>query len=186
MSRSSSATLMTEGPIWKRMVAFAVPLFWGNLFQQLYNTVDSLIVGNFMGNNALAAVSSSGQLILLMVGFFNGIGIGSGIVIAKNFGARNMKDMRKAMHTAIGFALVCGIFITVMAEIAAPLILKLIGVPDEVLPSSMAYFRVYFAGSLGFVLYNFSMGILQALGDSKHPLIYLIISLLGLDTISIL
>ena len=176
MSRSSSATLMTEGPIWKRMVAFAVPLFWGNLFQQLYNTVDSLIVGNFMGNNALAAVSSSGQLILLMVGFFNGIGIGSGIVIAKNFGARNMKDMRKAMHTAIGFALVCGIFITVMAEIAAPMILKLIGVPDEVLPSSMAYFRVYFAGSLGFVLYNFSMGILQALGDSKHPLIYLIIS----------
>ena len=77
MSRSSSATLMTEGPIWKRMIAFAIPLFWGNLFQQLYNTVDSLIVGNFLGNNALAAVSSSGQLILLMVGFFNGIGIGN-------------------------------------------------------------------------------------------------------------
>lgn len=176
MSRSSSATLMTEGPIWKRMIAFAVPLFWGNLFQQLYNTVDSLIVGNFLGNNALAAVSSSGQLIFLMVGLFNGIGMGSGIVIAKNFGARNMEKTRRAMHTAIGFALICGIFITVMAEIAAPLVLNLIGVPAEVIPNSLAYFRVYFAGSLGFVLYNFSMGILQALGDSKHPLIYLIIS----------
>ena len=152
MSRSSSATLMTEGPIWKRMVAFAVPLFWGNLFQQLYNTVDSLIVGNFLGNNALAAVSSSGQLIFLMVGLFNGIGMGSGIVIAKNFGARTMEKTRRAMHTAIGFALICGIFITVMAEIAAPLVLDLIGVPAEVIPNSLAYFRLYFAGSLGFVL----------------------------------
>ena len=97
---SSSATLMTDGPIWKRIVFFAIPLFWGNLFQQLYNTVDSLIVGNFLGNNALAAVSSSGQLIFLMVGFFNGIGLGAGVVIARHFGAGDNCKMKKAMHTA--------------------------------------------------------------------------------------
>ena len=84
---TSSATLMTSGPIWKRLVAFAIPLFWGNLFQQFYNTADSVIVGNFLGNNALAAVSSSGNLIFLLVGFFNGIAIGAGVVTGKYFGA---------------------------------------------------------------------------------------------------
>lgn len=176
MSRSSSATLMTEGPIWKRIVFFAIPLFWGNLFQQLYNTVDSLIVGNFLGNNALAAVSSSGQLIFLMVGFFNGIGLGAGVVIARHFGAKEMQKMKKAMHTAVGFGIICGLFITVLALIIAPQILQIIGVPEEVMPNSLAYFRVYFSGSLGFIMYNFLMGTIQALGDSKHPLIYLIIS----------
>ena len=88
MSATSSKTLLTEGPIWKRMTAFAIPIFLGNLFQQLYNTADSLIVGNFLGSNALAAVSSSGSLIFLLVGFFNGIAIGAGVVIARYFGAR--------------------------------------------------------------------------------------------------
>lgn len=176
MSKSSSAILMTEGSIGKQIVSFAIPLFWGTLFQQLYNTVDSLIVGNFLGNNALAAVSSSGQLIMLMVGFFNGIGMGAGVVIGNSFGAQNMEKLKRAMHTTIWFAIACGAFITVMAQVAAPVILQLIGVPEEVMPNSLAYFRVYFAGSLGFVIYNYSVGILRALGDSKHPLIYLIIS----------
>ena len=89
MKTHSSAVLMTEGPIWRRLVAFAIPLFLGNLFQQLYNTADSLIVGNFLGSNALAAVSSSGNLIFLMVGFFNGIAVGAGVVVAKYYGAKN-------------------------------------------------------------------------------------------------
>ena len=108
MSATSSKTLLTEGPIWKRMTAFAIPIFLGNLFQQLYNTADSLIVGNFLGSNALAAVSSSGSLIFLLVGFFNGIAIGAGVVIARYFGARQTKDLQKAIHTTIGFGLISG------------------------------------------------------------------------------
>ena len=160
----SSAKLMTEGSIWKRIVAFAIPLFWGNLFQQLYNTADSLIVGNFLGSSALAAVSSSGNLIFLMVGLFNGIAIGSGVIVAKYY------------HTTVGFGLICGVILTIVGIIAAPQILVLMGTPEAVLPNSITYFRIYFTGSLAFVMYNFFVGILQSVGDSTHPLIYLIVS----------
>ena len=173
---ASSATLMTSGPIWKRLVAFAVPLFWGNLFQQFYNTADSVIVGNFLGNNALAAVSSSGNLIFLLVGFFNGIAIGAGVVTGKYFGAGDMQNLKKSVHTTVGFGLICGILLTILGILGAPKILVLMGTPAEVLPESLAYFRVYFLGSLAFVMYNFFVGTLQAMGDSKHPLIFLIIS----------
>ena len=106
MEKSTSSTLMTEGSIWKKIIAFAVPLFLGNLFQQLYNTADSLIVGNFLGSNALAAVSSSGNLIFLMVGFVSGIAIGAGVVIARYYGAGRHGDVQKAVHTTIAFGLV--------------------------------------------------------------------------------
>ncbi len=172
----SSFTLMTEGSIGKRIVAFAFPLFWGNLFQQLYNTADSLIVGNFIGNAALAAVSSSGSLIFLMVGFFNGIAIGAGVVIAKHFGARNAEQLRLSIHTTAAFGMICGLILTFIGLFAAPQILVLMGTPAEVLPSSITYFRIYFSGSLAFVMYNFFVGILQSVGDSRHPLIYLVIS----------
>lgn len=176
MSKSSQTVLMTEGPIWKHIIIFAIPLFWGNLFQQLYNTADSLIVGNFLGNNALAAVSSSGNLIYLMVGFFQGISIGAGVVIAKYFGAKDFVNLKKTIHTTICFGLICGVILTIVGLIAAPRILILMGTPTEVLPNSLSYFRIYFAGSLGFVMYNFFTGILQSVGDSRHPLFYLIIS----------
>ena len=174
--KAASATLMTDGPIWRRLIAFAIPLFWGNLFQQLYNTADSVIVGNFLGNNALAAASSSGNLIFLLVGFFNGIAIGAGVVTGKYFGAEDGENLRKSIHTTIAFGVACGIILTIVGVLAAPRILLLMGNPDEVLPQSLAYFRVYFAGSLAFVMYNFFVGILQALGDSRHPLFFLIIS----------
>lgn len=176
MGDTSNANLLTTGSIPKKIIMFALPLLWGNLFQQLYNVADSLIVGNFLGNNALAAVSSSGNLILLMVGLFGGIGVGAGVVIARYFGAKDYEKLRKAIHTALAFGVLCGIFMTVAALILAPQILRMIGTPKEVLPKSLVYFRVYFAGSLGFVLYNFGMGILQSLGDSKSPVTYLIIS----------
>lgn len=168
--------LMTEGSIGKHILAFAFPLFWGNLFQQLYNTADSLIVGNFLGNHALAAVSSSGNLIFLMVGLFQGISIGAGVVIAKYFGARDLTNLRKAIHTTISFGLLCAAALTVIGLIAAPKILLLMGTPDEVLPNSLAYFRIYFAGSVGFVMYNCFTGILQSVGDSRHPLYFLMAS----------
>ena len=176
MRAKSSSTLMTEGPIWKKIVSFAIPLFLGNLFQQLYNTADSLIVGNFLGSNALAAVSSSGSLIFLLVGFFNGISVGAGVVVARFYGAREIDKVQKAIHTTIAFSIVSGIALTAIGLILAPQILILMGTPENVLPNSILYFRIYFLGSLAFVLYNAFVGILQSVGDSKHPLIYLIIS----------
>lgn len=176
MEVSESKNLMTEGTIWKKIIFFALPLFVGNLFQQLYNTADSLIVGNFLGSNALAAVSSSGNLIFLMVGFFNGIAIGAGVVIARYFGARDIENMQRAIHTTVAFGLVSSVILTVVGVALAPQILIWMDTPANVLPESVTYFRIYFMGSLGLVMYNIFVGILQAVGDSKHPLYYLIVS----------
>lgn len=173
---AQSKTLLTEGTIWKKMISFAFPLFLGNLFQQLYNTADSLIVGNFLGSNALAAVSSSGSLIFLMVGFFNGIAIGAGVVIARYFGARDTENLQKAIHTTVAFGILSGALLTVAGLLLAPRILVLMQTPAEVLPESTSYFRIYFLGSLAFVLYNNFVGILQSVGDSRHPLYYLMFS----------
>ena len=173
---AESKTRMTEGSISRKIILFAIPLFLGNLFQQLYNTVDSLIVGNFLGRNALAAVSSSGNLIFLMVGFINGIAMGAGVVIARYYGEKNHKKLQKAIHTTVAFGLAAGLILTVAGMYLAPKILVLMGTPSDVLPQSIAYFRTYFAGSLGFVMYNIFVGILQSIGDSRHPLIYLIVS----------
>lgn len=172
----ASATLMTQGPIGRKILAFAFPLFLGNLFQQLYNTADSLIVGNFIGSDALAAVSSSGSLIFLLVGFFNGISVGAGVVIARYFGARDKEKVERAVHTTVAFGIVAGIALTVIGIALTPIILKWMGTPQDVLPSSILYFRIYFCGSIAFVLYNIFVGILQSVGDSRHPLMYLVIS----------
>lgn len=167
---------MTEGTIWKRITAFALPIFLGNLFQQLYNTADSLIVGNFLGSNALAAVSSSGNLIFLMVGFFNGIAMGAGVVIARYYGAKEFDRVRKSVHTTIALGIAAGIVLTVAGTILTSRILVWMGTPADVLPESTTYFRIYFMGSLSFVMYNIFVGILQSVGDSRHPLVYLIFS----------
>ena len=142
----------------------------------MYNTADSLIVGNILGSDALAAVSSSGSLIFLLVGFFNGIAVGAGVVISKYFGAKDYENLKKAVHTDVAFGLVAGVLLTVIGMALAPQILVWMGTPEEVLPNSILYFRMYFAGSLAFVMYNIVMGILQTVGDSRHPLYYLIFS----------
>ena len=147
MKNSSQSVPMTEGSIARRLTAFAIPLFLGNLFQQLYNTADSLIVGNFLGSEALAAVSSSGSLIFLMVGFFNGISIGAGVVIARYYGARQIDRVQKAIHTTVAFGLVAGVLLTVIGLVLAPLLLVWMGTPENVLPDSIVYFRIYFSGS---------------------------------------
>ncbi len=170
------ATLMTEGSVPKHIIRFAVPLFWGNLFQQLYNVVDSLIVGNFLGSDALAAVSSSGSLIFLLVGLFNGIFTGAGVTISRCFGARDEKGMRTAIHTTVAFGLASGAIVTVIGSLLAPQMLVWMGTPQSVLPNSIGYFRTYFFGVIFIVLYNTANGIFQAVGDSKHPLYYLIVS----------
>ena len=170
------STDMTTGSIWKRMVSFAVPVFLGNLCQQLYNTVDSVIVGKFVGKQALAAVASSGNLIFMMTGFFMGLFIGAGIVIAQYFGARNYERVRSAVHTDIAFALCCGVLLTLLGVFFTPTILTWMRTPADVLDTSILYFRLYFLGSLATILYNAGMGILQAVGDSRSPLYYLVIS----------
>lgn len=176
MEATQSKNLMTEGVIWKKITFFALPLFFGNLFQQLYNAADSLIVGNFLGSNALAAVSSSGNLIFLMVGFFNGIAMGAGVIIARYFGAKQYESMEKAIHTTVAFGLAASVILTIVGIWLAPQILVWMATPENVLIESTVYFRIYFLGSLGLIMYNVFVGILQAVGDSKHPLYYLVIS----------
>ena len=175
-SDRNGTTLLTEGSILGKLFGFAVPLFLGNLFQQLYNTCDSLIVGNFAGSEALAAVSSSGSLIFLLVGLFNGIAMGAGVVIARYFGAREGEHLRRAIHATVFFGIVAGAALTVLGILLTPLLLRWMGTPETVLPQSIIYFRVYFAGALAVVLYNVAVGVLQAVGDSRHPLYYLMIS----------
>lgn len=176
MAAINRSTDMTTGSIWKRMVSFAVPVFLGNLCQQLYNTVDSVIVGKFVGKQALAAVASSGNLIFMMTGFFMGLFIGAGIVIAQYFGARNYEKVRSAVHTDIAFALCCGVLLTLLGVFFTPTLLTWMRTPADVLSTSILYFRLYFLGSLATILYNAGMGILQAVGDSRSPLYYLVIS----------
>lgn len=172
----SDSTSLTEGSVWKSMLLFAMPVFLGNVFQQLYNTFDAWCVGNYIGDNALAAVSSSGSLIFMMVSFFNGVAMGAGVVIARVFGAKQFDAMRKAIHTAIAFGLVVGIVLTVAGVALTPIILRWMDTPDEVFPESVAYFRYYFLGAVFVVMYNIFVGILHAVGDSRHPLYYLIFS----------
>lgn len=167
---------MTTGSIPKRMISFAMPLFLGNLFQQLYNTVDSLIVGNFLGSSALAAVSSSGSLIFLLIGFLTGISSGAGVVVSRYFGAEDELGVHRAVHTTVAFGLAAGVVMTAVGVLLSPQILLWMGTPESVMPESTTYLQIYFSGSLGFVMYNVSVGILQAIGDSRHPLYYLMIS----------
>lgn len=175
-NKRKSAVLMTQGSIAKNIISFTLPLFLGNLFQQMYNAADSLIVGNFIGSEALAAVSSSGSLIWLLVGFLNGISLGAGVVIARYFGAGDTENMKRAIHTTVAFGIIAGILLTIVGMAFTPAILRMMGTPAAVLPSSIIYFRVYCMGSLASVMYNIFVGILQSVGDSRHPLYYLMVS----------
>ena len=173
---SNKQTSMLEGSIWKGLVSFAIPIFLGNLFQQLYNTADTFIVGNYIGKEALAAVSSSSNLIFLMVGLLQGIALGAGVLIAKYYGAEDHKNLRLTVHTSIAFGVVGGLALTILGVILTPQLLRWMGTPLDVLPNSIAYFRTYFFGAIAVFLYNVTTGILQNVGDSRHPLYYLILS----------
>ena len=167
---------LTEGVIWKKMLLFALPVFLGNVFQQFYNAFDSWCVGNFLGEDALAAVSSSGSLIFMLIGFFNGVAMGAGVLIARCYGAKDYDAMRKAIHTDVAFGLCAGVVLTFLGVAFSPTILRWMGTPEEVLPQSVSYFRFYFCGSVFSVSYNIFVGIHHAVGDSRHPLYYLMLS----------
>lgn len=170
----SDRNSLTEGSIVKKILLFALPILLGNIFQQFYHAFDSWVVGKFIGDTALAAVSSSGSLIHMFVGFFNGVAMGAGVLIARFFGARDYKNMRTAIHTDVALGLSAGIFLTVLGVAFSPTILRWMGTPADVMPQSVLYFRYYFCGALFTVMYNIFVGILHAVGDSKHPLYYLV------------
>ena len=172
----TASTSLTEGSIPKQLIAFAIPLFLGQLFQQLYNMADSLIVGNFLGDASLAAVTSTGSLMFLLVGFFSGTAMGAGVVISRYFGAKDYERVKLAIHTDLAFGICSGIAMSVIGVLFTPQILQWMGTPDEVFPNSVLYLRVFFSGSIATVMYNICRGILQAVGDSKRPLYYLIFS----------
>ena len=179
---------MTSGSIWKRMILFALPLMLGNLFQQMYNTVDSLIVGRFVGSSALAAVSSSGSLIGMLIGLLSGISSGAGVIVARHFGAGDREGLHRTVHTIVAFGLAAGVVMTAVGVLLSPQILMWMGTPESVMAESVTYLRIYFCGSLAVMMYNVFVGILQAVGDGRHPLYYLIASSvvnLGLDLLFI-
>lgn len=175
-TRSNSVTLMTEGSVKKLILAYAAPILIGSLFQQLYNTADALIVGNFVGQNALAAVTSVGSITFLLIGFFNGFATGSGVIIAREIGAQNDETTQSAVHTTVALGIVLSVLMTALGVAFSPMMLEWMGTPEEVYPLANTYLRIYFLGSTPLVMYNMCVGILRAGGDAKHPLYYLIIS----------
>ena len=180
MGNNASGVMdMTTGNPYSLMLRFALPVFFSQVFQQLYNTADALIVGKYLGTNALAAVTSSGTLIFLMVSFFWGLAAGGGVVISKHFGAGDETQVSRAIHTLLAFGLICGLFLTVVGVAFTPTFLVWMHTDPEVMPQAAEYFRFYFLGALAMVLYNVCCGIMNALGDSKRSLYYLIFSSLA-------
>lgn len=176
MLQNSGIKNMTTGDTKKLIIRFAIPVFLSQLFQQLYNSVDSLIVGNFLGKEALAAVSSSGTLIFLLVSFFTGTAMGAGVVISRYFGAGDEGKVTRAIHTNVAFGLTAGTILTVFGVAATPTILRWMGTAEDVLPNSIVYFRYYFLGVLANVMYNIFTSIMNAVGDSRRPMQYLMFS----------
>ena len=172
----NSQNRLTTGSVPRKMLLFALPIFLSNLFQQLYNAVDSLIVGQFIGQQALAAVSSSSSLILLLIGFINGVSLGAGVLIARFYGAEDEEHLERAVHTTVPLGLAAGAFLSVLGVVLSPQILHWMGTPADVIDNSILYFRVYFLGSIAVVLYNMGASILQSVGDSRSPMVYLILA----------
>ena len=168
--------MLTEGKPAKVLVSFAAPIFMSQLFQQLYSTADSWIVGNFLGKEALAAVNSSGSLVYLLISFFVGASMGAGVVISRYFGAGDYERVSKAVHTNALLSLILGVVLSVFGVTMTPHILRWMGVPENVMPNSVAYLRFYFLGCVPVVMYNSMKGVMNAVGDSRRPLYYLIVS----------
>jgi putative MATE family efflux protein len=168
---------ITEGVIWKQILIFFFPILLGTFFQQLYNTTDAIVVGRFIGKQALSAVGgTTGTLINLLVGFFVGLSSGATVIISQYFGARKHDDLNVAVHTAVAMATIGGALFTVGGILIAPFALEAMGTPEDVIQYSLIYIRIYFGGMIPNMIYNIGSGILRAVGDSKRPLYFLIAS----------
>ncbi len=170
---------ITQGVIWKQILSLFFPILFGIFFQQLYNTVDTIIVGRFLGKEALAAVGGgTSTLINLFVGFFVGLSAGATVIVSQFYGAKNSRNVHYAVHTAFALAIAGGIFLMITSIFAAPLALKLIGTPTAIFNKAIVYLRIYFGGILPLMIFNISSGILRAIGDTKRPLYFLIAGML--------
>ncbi|MEG2350866.1 MAG: MATE family efflux transporter, partial [Hungatella sp.] len=168
---------ITEGVIWQQLLLFFFPILFGTFFQQLYNTVDAIVVGRFVGKEALAAVGGpTGTLINLLVGFFIGLSSGATVIISQYYGAKRADKVGYAVHTSIAFSLVCGGVMMIIGLFGAPAALRAMGTPDDIMEYAILYIRVYFLGVIPNLIYNMGAGILRAIGDSKRPLYFLIAS----------
>lgn len=166
---------LVTGTIWKQLLLFFFPILIGTFFQQLYNTVDTIIVGKYVGTPALAAVGSTGNLTNLIVNFFVGLSSGATVVIAQFYGANEHKKVFKAVHSAFAMSIICGILMMIFGIFFSKQCLELIGVPNDIINDSSLYMKLYFFSMLPGVIYNIGSGILRAVGDSKTPLYYLIV-----------
>ena len=166
---------MTEGNITRHIISFALPLLIGNVFQQLYNTVDTWVVGNYVSNEAFSAVGTVGPIINMLIGFFMGLSSGAGVVISQYYGAKRYDEVHDTVHTAMVMTIIMGIAFTAIGLGMTPFMLRLMNTPDNVMPESTAYLTIYFSGILGLMIYNISAGILRAVGDSQRPFYFLVV-----------
>ncbi|MCI9339200.1 MAG: MATE family efflux transporter [Dorea sp.] len=167
---------ITEGVIWRQLLIFFFPIVIGTLFQQLYNTVDAVIVGRFVGKQALASVGGSAAVLSnLIIGFFTGLSAGAAVIISQHYGARNSRSLHESLHTAYAFSIIASLFIAVFGWFLTPGLLTIMKTPADVLTDSILYLRIYFLGMIAVLVFNMGSGIMRAIGDSRRPLNYLII-----------
>ncbi len=167
---------MTEGNILRHLIAFAIPLLLGNIFQQLYNTVDSWVVGNFVGDGAFSAVGTVGPIMNTLIGTFMGLSAGAGVVISQYYGAKQYDSVQDTVHTALTLTLILGGVFTAVGIIMTPYMLGWMNTPESVRPEATLYLRIYFSGIIGLMIYNIGSGIMRAVGDSQRPFIFLVVS----------
>ena len=169
-----SKGLMTSGNIYKKIALFAIPLLLGNFFQLMYNTIDSIVVGNYVGKEALAAVGASTPIINLLIAFFQGLATGAGVIVSRYYGARKQEDESKAIHSFLLFSILFGIALSIVGYFVSPIILRMMNTPSDYYTDADGYLAIYFLGATFLIVYNAGTGILQAVGDSKNPLYFLI------------
>ena len=167
---------MTEGSIIRHLITFAFPLLIGNIFQQLYNTVDTWVVGNYVSNEAFSAVGTVGPIINMLIGFFLGLSSGAGVVISQYYGAKKHDKVQDTVHTAILMTIILAVIFTFLGIAMAPFMIRFMKTPESVIPESTAYLTIYFSGVIGLMLYNIGSGILRAVGDSQRPFYFLVVS----------
>lgn len=172
----NQARQITTGVIWKQLLLFFFPIVLGSFFQQMYNTVDTIIVGRFVGTQALASVGAAGPILNLINGFFLGLSSGATVILAQFYGANDRQGVSDAVHTGMALAIAIGLFVMIFGIAAAPGILRLVGTPEECMAGAQLYSRIYFSGAVASVLYNMGAGLLRAMGDSKKPMFFLIIA----------
>ena len=174
---ATSENQITHGIIWQQLLIYFFPLLFGSFFQQLYNTVDAVIVGQFVGKQALAAVGGSAAVLVnYFIGFFNGLAAGAAVVVSQYYGADRQQEVSKAVHTAIALSIAGGIIFMLLGLTASPLAVRLMGTPEDTVADSIIYLRIFFCGMIPNLVYNMGAGILRAVGDSRRPLYVLIVS----------